>query len=106
MNDESLKKLLEGLFGEDGDKKANVQVRVIRVMKENIEDDTQEESKPEAAKEPSPEKESERVTAMIQTNIRFAKAMKDAATEFYQLSCLANEILKEDQELRSRLGEK
>ena len=63
-------------------------------------------SKPEAAKEPSLEKASEKVAAMIQANIRFAKAMKDAASEFYQLSCLAGEILRDNQELRAKLEEK
>lgn len=101
MNDESLKKLLEDLFGdEDGNKTEVHRVRVIHVKSKD--EHTPEESK----KEPAPEKASEKAAAMLLANIRFAKAMKDAASEFYQLSHLANEILKENQELRSRLGEK
>ena len=104
-------KLLEkaGLNDKDG---VHIRVITLKSTKKKTSDDTQEtekpqdEPKPEAAEEPTPEKTPERVASMIQTNIRFAKAMKDAATEFYQLSCLANEILKENQELRSRLGEK
>ena len=106
MNDESLKKLFEDLFGdEDGDKTEVHRVRVIRVKSKD--EDTQEEPKKEPTKEPSPEKASEKVAAaMILANIRFVKAMKDATSEFYQLSRLANEILKENHELRTRLGEK
>lgn len=97
MNDESLKKIFEDLFGdEDGNKTEVHRVRVIHVKSKD--EHTPEESK----KEPAPEK----AAAMILANIRFAKAMKDAASEFYQLSCLANEILKENQELRTKLGEK
>ena len=97
--DENLKKLLEGLLGdEDGDKKAGVHVCIT--VKDKDAKAPQEEPKP--TKEPAPEK----AAAMIQANIRFAKAMKDAASEFYQLSCLAGEILNENQKLRARLGEK
>ena len=96
----------------DKDAEASREEVVDKITDEELEQAAKEaeavikKSKPEATKEPSPEKASEKVAAMVQTNIRFAKAMKDAATEFYKLSCLANEILNENQELRARLGEK
>lgn len=67
-------------------------------------------AKDETKHEPAPEKKPEAgectLDTLVAANIRFAKAMKDAASEFYQLSCLAGEILNENQELRTRLGEK
>ena len=83
---------------EDGDKKAGVHVCIT--VKDKDAKAPQEEPKP--TKEPAPEK----AAAMIQANIRFAKAMKDAASEFYQLSCLAGDLLQENAELRGRLEKK
>ena len=108
---EVAQEILKELDEAEREGKDNVHIRVINIKTSKKKaDDSQEEAaeepKPEPTKEPALEKASEKVAAMVQTNIRFAKAMKDAATEFYQLSCLANEILKENQELRSRLEEK
>ena len=104
-------KLIEkaGLDDKDG---VHIRVITLKSTKKKTSDDSQEaekpqdEPKPEATEEPEPEKVTERAVALLQANVRFAKAMKDAASEFYQLSCLAGEILKENQELRARLGEK
>lgn len=109
LTPEIAKEVLKLIEDSDLDDEDNVHVRVINIKtsKKRVDDSQeaekpQDEPNPEAAEEPTPE----RVASMIQTNIRFAKAMKDATNEFYQLSCLANEILKENQELRARLGEK
>ena len=94
----------------DKDAEASQEEVVDKITDEELEQAAKEaeavikKSKPEA-KDESTDEESKAV-ALIKANMRFAKAMKDAASEFYQLSCLANEILKENQELRTKLGEK
>ena len=101
-------KLIEkaGLNDKDG---VHIRVITLKSTKKKTSDDSQEAEKPqdepnsEATKEPSPE---ERAAAMVQANICFVKAMKDATTEFYKLSCLTGEILKENQDLRAKLEEK
>lgn len=112
---EVAQEILKELDEAEREGKDNVHIRVINIKTSKKKaDDSQEEAakeelrkaKDETKHEPIPEKESEKAAAMIQANIRFAKAMKDAASEFYQLSCLAGEILNENQKLRARLGEK
>lgn len=100
MTKEELKEFLKTVK-DAGFELGDVEVNVVTVKGKDAKA-PQEEPKPEPTKEPAHEK----AAAMIQANIRFAKAMKDAASEFYQLSCLAGEILNENQKLRARLGEK
>lgn len=113
LTPEIAKEVLKLIEDSDLDDKDNVHVRVVSIKKVNKknseasqEDSKEEEAAEESTEEPESEKESMDAGDLIRAHIRFARAMKDAATEFYKLSCMTGEILRDNQELRARLGEK
>ena len=110
MDKEELKDFLKTLKAA-GFKADDIEVNVVSPKKDTIGNlnalkDEIFKEKPEPAKEPSLEKAPKKVATLSKANTLFAKAIKDAIDEFYQLADLTNEILKENQELRAKLGEK
>lgn len=115
---EVAQEILKELDEAEREGKDNVHIRVINIKtsKKRVDDSqevaeeelrkAQNEAKPEPAPEKKPEAGECTLDTLVAANIRFAKAVENLSNEYFRLSQLAAGFLKENQELRTKLGEK